>query len=261
MMAEELKKITGSCNGCIFATYDDIIQNGCELGKLEKFQEQSRASMTPEGYYALDGICRSCRGEAWGHANIGTNLIAAVERETRINMDIVLYSIDDDVDMLDKPLLRAIKNCIDQKVIKPRSIVVVVKNANVDSWIKLYRNLQDLTHEHDILFNLVRVMEDEADINRCLELGIEKCNSQYVATFDLHNAISSNFICRFHNVVNEDLRRVLMVEPQRDYHGMIIVNKIFEILGGNYYLPIYEKIKQEVAAENKPELVLQWTDL
>ena len=265
MSDEEVKKIQTSCNGCVFAKYQICegrsIQIGCELGRLEIFTSQERVHLEEEmeNFYIVDGICNTCRGETWSEAHDGQHLVAAVEREIQVAIDIVLYSMDDVEGLIEK-IEHAVSACVKQKKISPKKIIVVIQNTNMN-YQDLYNALQDVTEPYEIPFQLVRVVEEGADISRCVAMGIDKCTSQFTAIFDVDRNIPSNFIVNFNNVINYKLQRIIMVEPVCGYSNMILQTGIFKLLGKNHNEPIFEKAKDLAAEQETPELILAWDEL
>jgi hypothetical protein len=118
MYDENVKKFSTSCNNCIFAehnvTFPASKQTGCQLGRLEKFKEQDRVELQPQGYYIIEGICNTCRGETWQSAQLG-NAIAAVERETHVSLDFVVYDADGSAAGVVRRVESLVNSCVKQK--------------------------------------------------------------------------------------------------------------------------------------------------
>ena len=257
-----VEKFQTSCDGCVFAQFTEGVQlenPGCDLDRLNKFINTGRAISHENGYHIIDGICNTCRGQTWADAHIGQNLIATVEREIEVGVDIVLYAIDEGAD-IEKRLGQAVKSCAEQKRIKPKRMIVVIKSDNAP-YKSLYNILQDMTAEKEIPFQLVRVIEEGADINRCVTMGIDKCSSQYTAVFSLVQTIPVNFLTRLNTVLNYDMVRFVMIEPTHGYNCMVLQTGIFKALGKNYNIPIFEKIKEVACDQDNESLILTWDGL
>jgi hypothetical protein len=54
------------CGSCIFAKKENEVQNGCELSRLELFQDKELVN----GSYVINNYCNTCRSEYWPHANL-----------------------------------------------------------------------------------------------------------------------------------------------------------------------------------------------
>lgn len=262
---EVVEGFTTSCRSCVFAevntTFPHTTQTGCQLGRLQKFLQQDRACMDSgaPGFYMINTICNACRGEEWKEANSGSNLIATVQREVQISMDIVLYDVNS-TEKISWQLEQTLNACVKQRQIKPKKIIVVIK-SDVINYKDIYNILQDITEPHDVPFQLVRVIEEDADIGRCVEMGIDKCSSQFVAVFDLGHNIPSNFIVKFNTIINDQLHRIIMVEPTYEYGGLVLSRKIFKMLGKNYNFPIFEKVAEVAKEQENTHLVFTWDTL
>ena len=263
-MSEEIKKFRTACNSCIFAISEPSPSNGgalrqvgCELGRAEKFSNKDRLFTGPDGFFIVDGICTTCRGKKWKEKNKGTNLITSVLKEVELTVDMVLYSVDDVCDRLAWKVGQAVNACVKQERIKPCKIVVVVKNERAP-FAEIYETMKDLTEQYEIPFQLVRVMEDDADVGRCIEMGIDKCNHQYTAVFDVEHKIPTNLIVRLNELINEDMRRILMVDPIVGYNGLILTTQLFGMLGKNYNFPIFDKVHEVAEEQCKENLIITW---
>ena len=257
-MSDEIKGYVVSCSGCIFA--EGVPQDGCELGRLEKFQAQERAIFVEDTqHYTIKGICNTARGQKWAIANQGRNKIATVEREIQLSIDFVLYSIDEPTHNLIKRVERSINSCVKQKQIRPRSIVIVVK-SQLKSYRDLYNTVQEMVEPYDMPFQLVRVLDKDANEQTCLEMGFEKCKSQYTAVFDLNHNIPNNLIVRLNKVLNYDMSRFIMVKPTINTSGMIISTRLAQYL--KHAITDVPLVVQQIAKDEESEhLIITWEDL
>lgn len=256
-----IKQFTTSCGSCIFAEWEDGKQSGCEVGRLEKFSLAHRARPSEDfTHYEIQGICNTCRGEEWKLANQGLPLVPTVEREVQVGVDILLYSVDEEPDTVIQRVERAISSCAKQIKIKPKTVVVVVRNKEI-KFRELYANIGDILAEYDIPFQLVQVMEEDANIDRCVEMGFEKCKSQFTAVFDLGMLIPSNLIYNLNDLINYELSRIVMIQPIVDYSGMVLATNLFKLLGKNYNFPIYEKVQEVADEQDNQHLITTWDEI
>lgn len=264
-MAEEFKKFESHCSKCIFATYVDNwsgphgIQDGCKLGRLEKFKKQNLTRVDETGHFVVKGICNTNRGQEWANHYKGADLIEKVKKEIQIGIDIVILSLKDPVENLESKLEKTIDKCLKQKDIKPPRIIVVVQNPKAN-FKSLYNNLSALIESYDIRFQLMQIPDQEMDISECVNMAIIKCKSQYSAVFQLGNDIPIDFISKFNKLINEDLAKIVLVEPFETYSGMIVQTKLFRLLGKNKDAPIFTKIK-ELCQDKETKLIITWDNL
>lgn len=261
MESEKTTNFSTSCGTCVFATHNNNTQVGCEIGRLEKFQKLGKTELDPtQTFFIIKTVCNTCRGQKWAQMNVGNNLIAAVEKEVQITLDFVILSIDDKVDKLQKNLPDMVNMCLQQKHIKPKNIICVVRNTEIN-YSNLYDDIRDLTSVYGIPFQIVRVLDNEADILKCFDMGVVKCKSRYFASFMLTDNIPSNLIAVLNTKLNNDLIPVSMVEPYSQFSGMVLQTVLYKILGKNYNMPIFEKVREQAEIQDKQENILTWEQL
>lgn len=264
MSEEQVRAFKTSCGSCVFAinksNFPCMTQTGCQLGRLEKFIKNGKAELSDnKNHYIINGICNTCRGEEWKSVHIGKNLIASVEKEIQITVDIVLYSVNGNGDFI-KDLEQRVNSCVKQKQIKPKKILIVIKNNNV-KYQEVFDSVQELTEPYDIPFRIIRVIDSETTLDECVSMGISKCTSQYTAVFDLKHQIPTNFITKFNTLINYDMKRIIMIEPTFEYGGMVLQTNVFKLLGKNYNIPIFEKVKEVASEQEKESMVFTWDKL
>lgn len=243
-----------SCGSCIFAQYKGPVHIDCELDRINKFYKQGRAEFDNDACcYIIKGVCNTARGETWKEVNKGSNLVSKVLNEIQLRIDVVLYIDNEDVG-------QAVSACAKQETIKPQRIIVVAKNSST-KFTEIYNVLQTLTEPYEIPFRLVRILETDATIDRCVEIGFEKCSSQYTAVFNTSHKIPINFIKRLNNKINHDLQQIVLVEPTNNYSGMIITTNAFEKFDKNRDKPVFEKIVDFAKETKKTEMILNWENL
>lgn len=257
---EKTEKFNTSCSPCIFAQWEEGVQkdDGCDLGRLEKYKDTNRVHTHEDGYFIIDTICNACRGESWANHNLGRNLIAKVEEEIQIKLAFILLSMDDDAERIVKGLPELVKKCISQEQIKPQQIIVVIKN-NIVSYNQLFNILSDECD--NIEFKLIKVIEPEADLYRCIDLAVQKCYSRYYAIFNLNSNIPKNLIKTINNVINYELKPLSMVTPYCGMNGLIIQTALHRIFGGNKEFPIYDKIVEASKMQGSENQIYTWETL
>ena len=256
---EKTASFTTSCKTCIFAQWQDGVQTDrCDLGRLEKYIDFGKTLPHPEGYHTITTICNTCRGEVWANQHLGKNLVSSVEKEVEIRMDIILLSIDDSFDVVNKKLPDQISSCINQKRIKPKEIIVVVKNKEVIA-PTIYNILNEMCE--DIPHKVIRIIDYSFSTEQCLDMAVQKCKSQYYAVFSLLSKIPVNLIERLNDLINNQLRNVSMIKPIEGINGMVVQTYLHKVFGGNKNMPIYEKVQEAAQLQNQSEYIISWEDL
>jgi hypothetical protein len=260
---EKSVQFTTGCKPCIFAEVYDGEQIGCDFNRLEKYIQQGKAEYDQTTrHFTIQTICNTCRGEEWANKHVGRNLIAAVEDEIKIPLDFILMSIDESPKDVLKNLPDIIKKCVNQERIKPKKILLVLRNTNIKS-TDVNEILQECCDEvhFGVEYQLIRVLDFGADIHRCLDMGVQKSRSRYYAVFSLTNNIPKNLILVLNDLINNQLKSVSMVEPICGFNGMIVQTALHRLFGGNHVMPIYEKVLDAAKIQDRMDNIFTWEQL
>lgn len=252
-----LPRLKTSCETCVFAQFENDQQTGCDIGRLDIFKKQNRAEYG-ENSYIIDGVCNTCRGTQWANKYLGYNLLAQAEKEVQISIDFIIL-ISDISEKIYKELPEIVNQCCNQKKILPKNIICVVKNFDLD-YQKLYDELNYLIPTEKIQSHLVRVLEENADISRMLDMGVKKCKSSYFAVFDLNDNIPINLINVLNTKLNYELIKISMIEPYKNFSGLILQTSLYRLYDKNKEDFIYNKIKQ-VSKEQNLNQTFTWDQL
>jgi hypothetical protein len=263
MYDQDLKRFNTHCSKCIFATYTDGTQTGCQHNRLDKFKKLGRAKLTDVSgvcttAYTIDGICNTCRWRKWETANRGRDLVKAAKREAQIRMDVAIVASNQDTVNIEQ-ICKAVNDCVKQAM-KPLHIIVALQHPDINYRL-LYQQLYEIVDQYDIQLRVVRVTDQDADISSCVNMALAKCKASYVAVFLPNATIPPDFIQLFDNVINQKLNRVLMVVPEQGYSGLIIQLQLFQQFGKNHNMPIFTKIHEAAELQNNTEAIITWNDL
>ena len=262
MTDEKTANIFTSCQPCVFAQFDDKKQTGCDLGRLDRFHALGQTKLdNDESFFIIKSICNTCRGDAWANKKRGKNLIAEVEREVQIQFDFIITAIngEDHAQIVNRCIKKA-GECVSQKKIKPKNVVFVITNKDVN-YQTLYNTLDEIISPYGIKCKLVRVVEEDSDIYRCLDMGVQKCISRYFGHFSLNDLIPNNLLIMLNEHINDDLKKIVMVEPFKDMSGLILHKSLYSLLGRNYNMLIQDKVKELVQEQEAENQILDWETL
>ena len=102
-MKELLQEINTSCKDCVFATWEEDTQVGCDLGKIKLYKERKTPIIEAfddedKEFFVVKAWCSTYREELWKTAHSDKNLIEQLNQETypKINYCIVMDSLDKD---------------------------------------------------------------------------------------------------------------------------------------------------------------------
>jgi hypothetical protein len=256
MYDERNENFFTKCVSCVFCETINGHQVGCKLSRLDKFKNQNKAVLNDDNFYTIQTICNTCRGDAWQEANKDYNLITKVENEIKIPLSFILLNIDKTDNVLDE-IAESFLQCLNQKNIKPKDIILVIKNSTID-YNELYDMLKNICG--DTKFKIVRALTKQ-DILSYVDMGVQKTNSRYYALFDTEDRIPSNLIDVLNDLINYQLKSVSMIFPYKDYKGLIIQTSLHRIYGANRIMPIYEKIVEAAEIQGYQNNIYTWEEL
>lgn len=237
-----MNTIKTSCNTCIFAEFDCGFQYGCSIGRLAKFDEQGRTEFNDEqNSFIIHGICNTCRSSKWATQHKTENLVATVEREVQIDLDFVIIAMGeiDYAKIIDRSIKRA-GECINQKRIKPKNIVIVSDNNELN-YPKLANTIIELIPDgQNTNIKVVKTLDNNLSLYNYLYTGVQKCNSRFVAAFEIDEIIPTNLIEVFNTKINTDLEQIVMVEPYSKINGLIIQRSLY-----SYFSQYIDKVNDE----------------
>jgi hypothetical protein len=262
MTAEQSpEKYSVACKPCVFAEYENRVQTGCQLGRLQIFKDRKETSFEPESNsYIINRICSASRGNAWANSNLGRNLIALVEKEVRVRVDVVITCDHDDDKYIVSQLLSLVSACVNQEQIKPISISCVIKNDSI-IFKDLYYDLEKLIGLTDIKLHIIKVVEQDADHLRMADMGIDKCSGQYMALFDLSDHIPLNLLKVFNEKINQELLKISMVESPGQFTPLIIQVPLCKILAKNKGYSVIDKVKDLAKDQKLERQITSWEPL
>ena len=257
MTDERTANFATSCGSCVFAQWDDNKQTGCDLDRLVKYIKTDRAQYDEEkNCFIISTICNTCRGEHWANKNLGKNLVATVEDEIKLSVDFMILILDQDMEKIEKRLPNLLRQCINQKSIKPKNINVVLKSETVRS-ANVHKIILD-EDDKDIKFNLIRILDLSYDIGQCIDSAMKKSKSNYCAIFMLCDNIPSNLLRALNHIINVELKSVNMIEPYSNFSGLIIQPNLYKLFGGNKNFTIYHKVKEAAKIQEKEKNIMTW---
>jgi hypothetical protein len=195
----------------------------------------------------------------WSNQNVGKNLIAEVERETRIGFDFMLLGVDIDMEKIESRLPDVINQCVSQKKIKPKTINIVVKGVGI-----VIQKLHEITLDYSdcgVKFNITRILDTSQTKADCVDAVMKKCKNQYCGVFNLCDNVPSNLLCVLNNLINVKLKNINMVEPFHGFSGLIIQPSLYNLFGGNKNMRIVDKITEAAKIQNKEKNIYKWEDL
>ena len=274
------EQVVTSCAACCFADYEGKTQVGCELGRIEKFQEGGTRVIEAEDgekeFYVVHRMCNFYREEEW--AEYWKDKEKRVKKENAVRVSfIVPVNEDDTLEGLQKTLLSIAM----QEEFEAVKVITMNNSTNKDNFDiihKLHEVFGSYAEQTSYLnkseegttFVGGSMVEKSADFWTLLEASFAFAVNGYYAVFNCGTEVSSDFLKRINHAINENLKQVLMIEPfdEGSHDGLTISCALHKYLSGskdtsNFEIsqPIDEKIRTISKTQGFDNLIIRWEDL
>jgi hypothetical protein len=220
-MTDEVKTerpvIQTVCLGCVFAKTDWIEdksctcqqKDGCELGAIRKFRERGERVIEAEDesgneFYVLDDcLCPFYRPFLWKKGTELDKCIKRVRYEVTIKPEVIVYyGKNGSLDEL-RMTLDSLKNC----ALKPHHTYITNHSNDRPSQII------GVLKEYGLKWRIETILENDADLNRALNLTTRKCSGRYVTYFQAGFEVSPDFFTCIDNFLNDELGEFILLTP------------------------------------------------
>jgi hypothetical protein len=262
-----------SQTGCKLQRFDKFAENGAEILKVEDEKQES-------DFVVIQGrICNMLRGIEWKAEALRKDkddLYALARKEVLIQCTFLIYlgpgqSIEDAYETAQKI----------QKQEVPPTHIIIINNSGImpASFLREWKRLQITSSEileipwsmeyivefqyqewSDILDNATEEEKKQLQKDmffRCLDVGVKKVETLYYALFNAGDSIPTNYLSDIDKVLNDDLIRILALDPKNDSHsGLFMHAKLHTQIGGNKERPCIDKVITQTENQECPNLVL-----
>jgi len=251
----EIHQVHTACYDCRFATWNGKTQDGCMLGRLDEFNKQS-VEIVPayneedQKFFVISGrLCTAKRTATWNPEKTGDeniSIVDAVYNELKPKVSYIVY--------VDDPKLEGIVDTLDsitKQKIHP-SLIMLVNNTDADPNV-VNAALESLSSPiRTQQWIMKHVMEDDADMGRCIDISIRECKTRYFVVCKCGYVLDDDFSEILDHTININLTPVMFA----DLGDGAYVSQVFyyKYMGGNTDTPYVEKIQQLL--KDKPEYIV-----
>lgn len=137
---QEEKKYQTNCIECICAKYENNLQTGCAVGRLENFINRDEAHLVDEAdkkHYVITRICNSYRSEKWNNGILDIDRIIKESSQT--------FGIIIDTEGLNRELSDLIYSKIVESNYNPAKLTIIlcssVSSKNIHNVLYLFHRL------------------------------------------------------------------------------------------------------------------------
>ena len=197
-----------SCKNCVFAKYDNYTQIGCHLNMIEKFSnigvEILEAYDNEKEFYVISNRnCHFFRPEKWGQNETLETKIQAVQYETNLAFNIIIF-VDHDYKALKRSLASAYR-----QTYKP-SHITIVRSLDSQIWPS---KISDLLSYRNIKWRIENLRQNMSNW-KAFHLVQKFCQYPYHIILQSGDTISKKFLGDINNSVIHELKQFALLEDQ-----------------------------------------------
>jgi hypothetical protein len=238
-----------SCKQCKFAMYKDKTQTDCLIGKIDDFRKQNiniiEAYDEEKEFYVIQRICQYYRGPNWLYYNDeDLECCGQVDKEVCIQCDFVVY-IDSEV--LEDKIISTCKSILHSEI-KPSQVVFIVNHNDIKP-----AQIRRIAEQFGVKYRIELITKATKD--QCINFMGDKCLGTYFAIFDAGYEIPPDYLTKLNNIINTDMKSLLVYLPKNITNGVCISKAFFEGIGRNIGRPFTEKL-EDLSVEQKKEYVV-----
>jgi len=218
--------ITTSCKGCVFATYTDKQQSGCQLGRADKLTYETNE----DGHYMVQRFCNTYRPEEW------LKELSLDEYENR--HDVVLnetvprvgfFIIFDPTHNIED--LRITLEDIQRQTIPPRYVAVI--NSKVEYNIEIQAIFKEMFDFDVTMHHIVQMSSFPEDHNLLVDEAFTHAKNGWLYITYSHEKIDRDLVSKMHARININMKPLVVVKPYEGIKGLLFQTSLFKLLNGN----------------------------
>ena len=234
------------CKDCVFATHEENVQVGCELGRLEKYKllgcvVDAEEVETGKKSFVIDNrYCLACRNKDWGDKINEEKWIETVREEMLLQFQAIVF-----YDKGEQELKKTIGSLMEQ-VILPEKIVIVRKPDCVEPPEKLVEYLDSLGLE----WKIQNILQPKMSERQCIDIVQSIAPKQYYAVFHAGFLVPKDFFESINDAVNESMLQFAMLSPSSSGNGMVVSSTVHRYYDGNSDKNLEQKMEDDGCLEN-----------
>jgi hypothetical protein len=223
----ENKHVQTSCKDCLFATYENNTQAGCQFGRTEKFTDIIPAFDNDKEFFVIPRLCNYYRDEKW---NNGFASLSLAKKESAVTIDILF-----NFNKIDDAFLNRIKSFIDYNIWGNNNYITeeTLYDQNKINYAIYHNTIPQEDRQRISQFYLshtnMSLTVNKVDDNLFIHEKLMQSNKTYHMIIDQESKFDNDIVIKLNNLINEDLSKALLVKHQNVW---IISNLAYKI---NFY--------------------------
>lgn len=219
------------CKDCVFATYLENTQNGCQLGRIEKFLARGEAREVydeDKEFYVVNRKCSTNRHKdsPWPAEAKQEDWAAKVRKEIALTLDVIVVFTNHVFEDAERTI-----ESLTKQTLPPHHVWFVINQdlAGPEQRIGPGR-LISLLKETNLSWNVNQITLPDRTVEDCVDMVVPNCESYFYAIVPPGLELRPEFISDIDKLINDDLERftVLFDEP-----FTVIQTEAHKYVGGN----------------------------
>ena len=256
---KEAPLIVTNCKTCVFSKWNNTDewehkQEGCELNRLEKFQDKEWINDENVEYWRINRVCNTWRSNEWLDLQDENQChVETILKEVELKCGAIVRQGDENLDNISLTL----KDLVNQSL-KPASVTLIVENHHIPI-DQIYKMMQNVFVGSDISWNFERIFDTSLTDYKIWDKGISRAKGQYFMLCEGGKRVSKEAMNRINELLNYDLKRFLVIGSEI-IHQTVIQQKLWKVVGGFGTKGLLEKI-QILEDEQNTNMILKWEDV
>jgi hypothetical protein len=256
-MSSAENRIDTFCGTCIFAEYDDKLQQiGCAPNMLARLREQGKqVDMVELNEHQCcriqDAVCYFWRPSGWldsvAEDTPIETLITKAREEIRVKSDIIIYC---DTQTTFTEIGRTVDS-IRRMSLKPTKIYFANNHMVVPHAFLAWAN----ENVPDMPWRIESILAEFNTDLRAIDMATDKCTSLFISVFKAGFEIPPDFLANIDIALYDDLKRFVYLIPSKGINGLTFMRQLYHTLVGNKYGPLEEQIKELCENQSCPHMM------
>jgi len=219
------------CRDCIFASFEKGVQQGCTLGRIEKFKDlgtdvsMEKDTGKDKQYYVInDRYCMACRNEKWlCGLDETTDHVQVMKKEMCLQYTAIVF-LESTLNDLDKTL-----RSLNAQNPKPKNVKIVRKPSCDYSLAEVAEVCEQLETQWT-----VRNFLSEFSDNECTDLILRSNTmSAFYCVFYAGFQVPADTMTNVNDFVNEELQQFAILLPDKEGNGKTVQTLVHRMCKGN----------------------------
>ncbi len=230
-MKEITNEINTSCKDCVFSTWEDDTQIGCELGKIELYRERGTAIIEgfddeDKEFFVVKAWCSTYRDGLWKIAHSDKDLYEQLDQETypKITYTIVMNN-------LDKEGFQKTLESIKKQAFPARRVIVTCTSP--ENYMPILKYVKkDLEESYGTNFR-VHCVGEEMPFEALLDDSFRMAVNGFYMGLKCGEEVPEDAVQLAHYALNKKLKSIALIKNGDNLSGSLHQATLYKYLYGH----------------------------